>query len=318
MLRLLIIMLFPLGALAHPGIGIVQNSKGAVYYTDLKQVWKIDPNGRRQVAVPLVHTHELYIDSSDNLYGEHLWYNGERENTWGHFVWRLSAEGVLDTIAGPNSGFLENYSFVRDGAGNMYWVEEHTVSRFMIRAPDGSITTLAEGRFKGVRWLHATPQGVLYFMDAKDLYKVSPDGKVRLVAKDITQHGAAFAGAGRSHALFGIWTDKTGNIYVANYSGRVVKSINPNGKIQNAVFSEAPWAPTGGLFDKHGDLWLLEVSNTNEVQVRRVSAATIGADKKSNTLLHLDTIPWLAVLVAVGLLFFMIWFLSRKPRHQAT
>lgn len=32
-------------ALAHPGIGIVMDSKGNVFYTDLKQVWKISPDG---------------------------------------------------------------------------------------------------------------------------------------------------------------------------------------------------------------------------------------------------------------------------------
>lgn len=34
------------GIWAHPGIGIVMDSKGNVFYTDLKQVWKIDPLGK--------------------------------------------------------------------------------------------------------------------------------------------------------------------------------------------------------------------------------------------------------------------------------
>ena len=64
-------------AQAHPGVGIVQNSRGTVFYTDLKQVWKITPNGEKSVAVPNVHSHELCLDADDNLYGEHLWYEGE-------------------------------------------------------------------------------------------------------------------------------------------------------------------------------------------------------------------------------------------------
>jgi hypothetical protein len=59
-------------AAAHPGIGIVMDSRGNVFYTDLSHVWKIAPRGAKSIAVRGVHTHELYIDREDNLYGEHL------------------------------------------------------------------------------------------------------------------------------------------------------------------------------------------------------------------------------------------------------
>src|SRR5512138_2369461 len=44
------------GAQAHPGIGIVSDSRGNVFYTDLHQVLRIDTAGRVSVAVPRVHT----------------------------------------------------------------------------------------------------------------------------------------------------------------------------------------------------------------------------------------------------------------------
>lgn len=66
---------------AHPGIGIVKDSKGNIFYTDLKQVWKITPDAIKTIAVKGVHTHELFIDEQDNLFGEHLWYNGEAKDT---------------------------------------------------------------------------------------------------------------------------------------------------------------------------------------------------------------------------------------------
>jgi hypothetical protein len=65
-------------AYAHPGIGIVVDSRGNVFYTDLQQVWRLAPDGKLEVAVPGVHAHELCLDASDNLYGEHLWYEGDR------------------------------------------------------------------------------------------------------------------------------------------------------------------------------------------------------------------------------------------------
>jgi len=46
-----------LPALAHPGVGIVVDSRGNVFYTDLEQVWMIDRAGRRSVTVPNVHSH---------------------------------------------------------------------------------------------------------------------------------------------------------------------------------------------------------------------------------------------------------------------
>src|SRR5829696_1534278 len=98
--------------IAHPGIGIVKDSKGNIYYTDLKQVWKIASNGSKTAVVPGVHTHELYIDGQDNLYGEHLWYNGESKDTWGHYAWCLKNGGELVKEINPTEGFLTNYSFV--------------------------------------------------------------------------------------------------------------------------------------------------------------------------------------------------------------
>ena len=155
---------------AHPGIGIVCDSKGNIYYTDLKQIWKLTPDGKKTVVVPNVHSHELYMDSNDNLYGEHLWYNGERLDTWGHYVWCLKNDGELTKVQEPTEGFLTDYSFVRDIAGNMYWVERFTVSRFKKKTPDGTITTIAEGKFRDIRWSYCTKDGIYYFIDLDKLY----------------------------------------------------------------------------------------------------------------------------------------------------
>src|SRR5689334_20923224 len=151
---------------AHPGIGIVKDSKGNIYYTDLKQVWKINTEGKRSVVVSGVHTHELFIDKNNNLFGEHLWYNGEKLDTWGHYLWRLNRDGILDTIIKPAEGFLENYSFYQDSLGNMYSVQRFKPKSKIIKtAPNGAVTILAEKEFKDIRWMFVTPGGTLYFVD---------------------------------------------------------------------------------------------------------------------------------------------------------
>lgn len=62
--------LFPVFSTAHPGVGIVCDRVGNIFYTDLKNVYKIAQNGERTIAVAHVHTHELAPDLADNLYGD--------------------------------------------------------------------------------------------------------------------------------------------------------------------------------------------------------------------------------------------------------
>ncbi len=110
-------------SLAHPGIGIVKDSKGNIYYTNLEHVLKISADGRKTIAVKNVHTHQLYMDKQDNLYGQHSMYSGEATNEWSHYVWKLNAKGKLDTIIKHTKGFyIENFSFVQDDAGNLYLI----------------------------------------------------------------------------------------------------------------------------------------------------------------------------------------------------
>ena len=82
-------------AFAHPSVSVVIDSKGNVYYSDLTQILRIAPDGTRTVAVPHVHSHELYLDASDTLYGENLWYNGETLKTWGNAVWKRTPDGRI-------------------------------------------------------------------------------------------------------------------------------------------------------------------------------------------------------------------------------
>ncbi len=91
-----LIILFPIIGRAHPGVGIVKDSKGNIYYTDLKQVWKIT-NSNKTVVVPNVHTHELYVDQNDNLYGEGGYYDNKAIKFY-HYLWVYRPAGQIDTV----------------------------------------------------------------------------------------------------------------------------------------------------------------------------------------------------------------------------
>ena len=277
---LLFFVALSLGPQAHPGIGIVCDSKGNIFYTDLTHVWKIERSGKRTIAVRNVHTHELYLDKNDNLYGEHLWYNGERLDTWGHYVWRLKNNGVFDSIIPPTEGFPDNYSFVRDSAGNMYWVQRYTTCRFKKKTPRGEIITIAERKFKDIRWMYASPDGTLYFVDLLDLYKLDQHGKFTLLAKQLASNRNKFSD--NRHSVYGIWMDKQRSIYVAVLADQQVKKIDASGKVSTVLQSRDGWYPTGGVFDRENNLWLLEGNSANEVRVRKIPNERLISQTRTN------------------------------------
>jgi hypothetical protein len=265
---------------AHPSVGIALDSRGNLFYSDLNQVWKIAPDGKKSVAVPNVHSHELYIDAEDNLYGEHLWYEGDATKKWGHRVWCLKRDGTIVDVIPAREGFLRDYSFVRDRAGNMYWADRGAQTFIKKRSPDGKITTHASADFRSVSWLTATAGGALFLMDKGDLRRVAPDGKATTLASKLSGHKPAPAGVSDLNYHMGLWTDGEGNVYVAIGRERLAVKVRADGGSEVFAQSSGDWAPSGGVFDRDGNLWLLEYSSTNEMRARRIPRAAINSRPK--------------------------------------
>ena len=271
LLCILVLMLAGAEAQAHPGVGIVKDSRRNLFYTDTKQVWKIAPDGNKSVAVPNVHTHELCLDAEDNLYGEHLWYEGEATKKWGHRVWCLKRDGTLVDVIPAREGFLRDYSFLRDRAGNMYWADRGAQTVIKKRSPDGKINTHATADFRQVTWITVTPDGVLFLTDGGDLRRVAQDGKVSTVATKLSGRKPAPADASNLNYHMGLWTDDKGSVYVAVGRERLVLKARDDGAPVVVARSRGDWSPSGGMFDRDGALWLLEYSSTNAVRVRRIA-----------------------------------------------
>jgi sugar lactone lactonase YvrE len=68
----------------------------------------------------------------------------------------------------------------------------------------------------------------------------------------------------------GLWVDRLGNVYAADYSGSKVKRIDRQGRVTVVARSPFPWGPTGGAFDRAGNLWLLEYNIVNQARARKV------------------------------------------------
>ena len=246
---------------AHPSVSVVFDSKGNIYYSDLKQVWRVTPGGAESVVVPNVHTHELFIDGQDNLYGENMRYDNPR---WLHYFWRRSADGRLERVVAEHEAFKNERdpSFVRDGAGNQYWAQR----------PAGPImkndAILARGTFRDIRFMTATPDGTVYFIDTFDLMRVTPDGRLSTVARDLSSEDLI---PSRVHnQIMGLWTDRAGNVYLADLKGKAVKRVTPAGAVSIVTRSKLTWDLSGGGFAPNGDLWVLEF-RLYDARVRRIA-----------------------------------------------
>lgn len=260
-------------ATAHPGIGIVMDSKGNVYYTDLSHVWKISPKGTRTIAVRNVHTHELFLDARDNLYGEHEWYKGEASDTWGNYVWKLSSEGELTKTIPDVEGFLDNNTLVRDPDGNSYWPagsgDHEILNKENLK---GEVTRFTPHLFRDIRWMYFSEfDNNLYVVDHLNICKVSAGGKVTTIAEGLKESAPPFEGVADHHYIFGLWMDPQTNLYAAVYGAGKVKKIDPEGRITTVYESEQGWSPCGGLIGPDGTQWILEFSDTNNTRVKKIS-----------------------------------------------
>ena len=273
-------------AFAHPSVSVVLDSKGNVFYSDLKQVWRIDAAGKKTVAVADVHTHELWLDSSDALYGEHLWYTGPQDGSgqWHYRVWKRTPDGHISDIVPATVGFRSSFSFVRDREGNGYMAGEIGASRqTFIRVIDsaGHARVLAGGGaglrdgigtqagFEQISWMAFGGDGNLYVVDKGAIRRVTRNGVVTTVAGNIAEHSRLNVTVESRHDLMGLSADAAGNVYVAVYGARQIKKIGPDGKVTLFARSTYPWSPTGiALAAKAA--YILEYADPFAVRVRRL------------------------------------------------
>jgi hypothetical protein len=256
---------------AHPGVGIVRDSRGNIFFTDLAHVWRLASDGTKSVAVTNVHTHELCLDSADNLYGEHLWYEGDATKKWGHYVWRRSPDGRVEKVIPPTAGFLTNYSFVRDVAGNMYWADRDASGGSAIRkrSLDGAVTTILQSALlHDIGFMTCSPGGTIYLIDRSDLVRVEPNGRMRVLAERLSGDRLK---VNQRHKVQGLCADDAGNVWAAVSERRVVKKVSPDGKVTVVARSTAPSRPNGVLATPDGHVWILEDSLPNRARVRHIA-----------------------------------------------
>lgn len=263
--------LLPLIVQAHPGIGIVKDSRGNIFYTDLQQVWLIS-NGVKSLAVPDVHTHELYMDKEDNLHGEGGYFDAQA-NKFYHYQWVRRPDGHIDTVTGMREQYIfQDFSLARDKEGNEFYLKQFLRPRsdtthLYRKSPDGREEIHASGNFKNVNWLHVQDDGTLLYVSGNSLYRIDKAGRIQLIKAGIANTKPSYPFSQNNITVWGVWQDEKNNVYAAVFSDQAVRKIDANGNMTEVYRSKGKWTPLHGVFDNKNRLWVLEGSDKNEVRV---------------------------------------------------
>ena len=259
---------------AHPPTGIVVDSRGRIYFSDLETVWKVGPAGRLVVFRARVagrHVHELFIDSDGNVYGSDISYDQATQKYIGS-VWKMSPTGEVTWLQEPSDNAKPGVSNWIDRSGNMYSIDQnnHTKTRTLLlrRTPEGTVTTLAGGayghadgqgtaaKFSSVGGMTFGPDGNLYLTDGTAVRRVTPDGRVTTVARNLdflTPDDRKQDGG-----LTGLAADANGNIYVADTGRRRLLKVKSDGKVDVVYRAGAPFFPNGVAVGNDGAIYVLE------------------------------------------------------------
>lgn len=285
-------------ALGHPSWGIVVSSTGIIYFSDLETVWKIDREGKVSVfrqGVNGRHVHELSIDNQDSIYGPVTVYDSTTQK-YLVGVWKMTAAGTETEVQRPVDSVMSGISIWRDGAGNMYSIEQNNNTKvrtlLLRRTPNGIVSTIAgeayghtdgkgtAAKFSSVTAMTFGPDKNIYLTDGTGVRRVTLDGDVKTIAGDVTARTAEDKPTlfgGNDKDLFGLAVDTGGNVFVADAGNRRLVKIANDGKLSVVYRADPPYFPTGVFATANGDVYLLEFSytppgTTDQPRVRRISA----------------------------------------------
>ena len=279
---------------AHPAWGIVVDRNNQIYFSDIETIWKIDAQGKLttfRAGVSGRHTHEISLDENGNLYGVDNSYEPTTERSIAA-LWKMTPDGKFSYLLAPTYGPPKAMTNWKDRAGNSYYVgqSDNTGREIFVlkRTPDGQVTTLAGNRKAGDEYRQVVlfsvggmafgSEDTLYFTDNSNLRKVTLDGRMTVLAGNLTVENPAESPMPESLVtrLFGIAVDAQGTVFVADYGNRRVLKVTSGGAISTVARAEQPWSPTG-LALKDGTLYILEFGftppSTYLPRVRKLSSA---------------------------------------------
>jgi hypothetical protein len=239
-------------ASAHPGWGLVHDRvRRVTYYTDLVQVWQIDASGRRTIAVPEVHTHELQLEAGGVLRGEDLEFLGGTR--FRNRDWSRTPDGRV-TYGAWHDAIQQQTGFVADGAGTLYWTKcDAARDRCTIqqRYRSGTVRVSAGGTTfaRPLNFLAPHPDGTVLLADGADIVRLTTGG-VQPIARRVSSDTGRFAIMG-----FSVADDRA--LWIAAYGDGTVIRIAPDGRREVVERSATPWKPSAVVVTSDAR-WIME------------------------------------------------------------
>jgi sugar lactone lactonase YvrE len=211
-------------------------------------------DGARGTAAQLNAPAAVAFDGAGNLY---------IADGGNHRIRRLTAAGVITTIAGTGSGgfsgdggpatsaqLFSPQGVAVDGRGNVY-IGDTGNNRVRRIAPDGTISTVAgngvedqtpdggpatEAALNAPAAVAADPSGNFYLAEEDRVIKVGPDGILRTVAGQVYASGYNGDGIPGASAELdspsGIAVDAAGNVYISDTDNARLRRVGTDGIIR--------------------------------------------------------------------------------------
>ena len=258
--HLLFCLLFIQSAAGQNTASMVMDSAGNIYYTDLKDIWKMDQSGKSKILFSNASSPLLYIHRNRQLCGIAL-----QEQQF--LPWCATNEKTLiqyDT----NSKSIQAPVFTFDAAGNQYFLENGTTNTIKKRNQQGSDSILTTTTLQEIESLYLGAKNILYFTHKDQLYCLPPGEAIEQIAKDLIDTTAENPSL---HKLHRIWSDGKKNLYVA--TGGVIKQIDHRRLVTTVYKSTGIWYPADGIIDAQGNFFVLEYNNNDEARVNKISIA---------------------------------------------
>src|SRR6185503_10586652 len=111
--------------------------------------------------------------------------------------------------------------------------------------------------------------------------------------------------------------DVADNVYLAMIDSKKVIRIDSNGKPETILAANSLWTVTSGLFDKNGNMWVLENSATNEVRARKIDQQSLADGKLAATnVVQPHLLITILTVAAIVILFLIIGLILRRKNKQ--
>jgi hypothetical protein len=248
--------------LSHPAWGIVVDTNGQIYFSDLETIYKIDSQGKLSIfraGVSGRHVHDLSIDAGGNIYG---WENVYEPQTEKHLraFWKMSPKGEYTEIVSLTENPPLGISIWRDSGGNTYsvepWNNEKKETKIIKRTTDGTTSVFAGGKygyldgqkekaeFNVITDMAFGKDNTIYLTNDDKVRKIDRFGMVTTIYRNETTNQKQNNPEPFSR-LYGLDVDKENNVVAADFANNRLLKISSDGKISTFLKSEKDWSPIG-------------------------------------------------------------------------